>query len=135
PAPSAGSPEEEAAEAEAAADVPAAVQASRAVRPAGEVGQVGLSAYRNIEILSTEDKRRELATRQMGVLDTLKRLQQQQARAAESTAGLRIQSELAERLQEDDLDLLKQTELEQQQIREQLSDQPSGAAGEVERLR
>jgi hypothetical protein len=119
----------------AAADVPPAVQASRAVRPPGEVGQVGLSAYRNIEILSTQDKRRELATRQMGVLDTLKRLRQQQARAAESTAGLRIQSELAERLQEDDLDLLKQTELEQQQIREQLSNPQSGAPQEIARLR
>jgi hypothetical protein len=119
----------------AANDVPPAVRASRVVRPPGEVGQVGLSASRNIEILSTEDKRRELATRQMGVLESLQLLRQQQSRAAESTAGLRIQAELAERLQQDDLDLLKQTELEQQQIREQLNNPQSGVPQEIARLR
>src|SRR5690606_28492070 len=36
-------------------------QASQAVRPAGEVGQIGLSAFRHIESLSTEQKRKELS--------------------------------------------------------------------------
>jgi len=102
--------------------------------PLAGIGQVGISAYRRIDVISSDQKRRELASRQAGVLDSLQELQDRQSRLLESTAGLRIQSELAERLQEEDIDLLKQTELEQQQVREQLDGSPSAALAQVQEI-
>ena len=99
--------------------------------PSRPAGQIGVSARRHIDVVTRDEKAEELASRQIKILDTLEELRDRQAQALETTAGLRIQAELAGALSADDLDLLKQTELEQRAIRDQLVEPQSGAAGEI----
>ena len=98
-------------------------------------GQVGTSARRHLTVLSSEDKHRELAARQSGLLDTLEAVRDRQARARDITTQLRIQAELTQQLRAEDLELLKQAEQEQRDIRRLITDESSGLKGEVECIR
>ncbi|MBX3436835.1 MAG: hypothetical protein KF861_05030 [Planctomycetaceae bacterium] len=105
-----------------------------ATTPENAAGQVGKSAQRRLHVISESDKQRELAARQTGILDTLKSLRERQAQTRDMTAQLRIQAELAGRLRPADLDLLKQAEMQQQDVRREVADDASGLLGGIESL-
>jgi hypothetical protein len=104
-------------------------------KPGEPAGQVGTSAQRHLTVISESEKQRELALRQSSLLDALEALRDRQAHSRDVTAQLRIQAELTMRLRPADLDLLKQAELEQRDIRRQVAaDEANGLMSEIDQI-
>ncbi|MEZ6053522.1 MAG: hypothetical protein R3C02_19370 [Planctomycetaceae bacterium] len=97
-------------------------------------GQIGTSAQRYLDVISTEDKQRELAARQSGLLDTLEAIRDRETQAHDVTSELRIQADVTRQLRPEDVELLKQAELQQRDIRRLVADEASGLLKEVETI-
>jgi hypothetical protein len=78
------------------------------------------SNSRTLTIVSAEEKRAELASRQSELQRELERIAEQQGRAYEQVGELHLQQENTNRLRPEDLDLLKRLELDQRQISSRL---------------
>lgn len=87
---------------------------------------VGRSGTRTLTVVSKEDKSRELAQRQSGLLDDLERAFQLQRQAHNQIGELQLQMQKAERLRPEDLDMLQRAELGQREVAGQLIHPLSG---------
>jgi len=101
----------------------------------GKAGHVARSGPRLIEIVSIEEKRQELASRQAGVAESLERARTVQSQVQQQVQELQIQWDKTHELRAEDRALLSRLELAQQEVREELSDPRRGAQGRVAELR
>ncbi|MSR58197.1 MAG: hypothetical protein EXS05_11035 [Planctomycetaceae bacterium] len=98
------------------------------VLPAGQPAalHVGRSVVRTLTIVSKDEKTRELAQRQAGLLDDLERVFQLQRQARDQVGELQLQMQKADRLRLEDLDMLQRTEMGQREVAGQLVHPSSG---------
>jgi len=92
------------------------------------------SNSRTLTIVTAEEKRTELASRQVELQRELERIAEQQRRAHEQVGELKLQRETTNALRPEDLDLLKRLELDQRQISSRLVNPVDGVetrAGEL----
>lgn len=100
----------------------------------GKAGQVTRSAPRLIEIVSLEQKRQELASRQAGVAESLERARTIQSQLWEQLGELEIQWEKTGGLREEDRAAIARLGLAQRQVRDELLDTRRGAERRVAEL-
>lgn len=77
---------------------------------------IGRSLTRTLTVVSAEEKTRELADRQIGLLNDLERTKKQETEIQTQTSELRTQLEKAGTLRPQDLDLLQRLEGQQRQL-------------------
>jgi hypothetical protein len=77
---------------------------------------VGRSIFRTLTVITAEEKKAELASRQSELLEELERLVKAQLRAREQVGELETQLNTVGALRASDVDLLKRIELDQRQI-------------------
>ena len=87
---------------------------------------IGLSNPRTLTIVTSEEKRAELADRQAALLLDLERAATAQQNARNWLGELQVQLEQTGSLRDEDLDLLKRVEMDQRQIEARLTDENDG---------
>lgn len=95
---------------------------------------VGKSAVRSLKIVSPDQKRLELAQRQLSLLLELERAQKQEADAHRQVRELQQQNEKVGTLRSQDMDALHQSEIQQRQVNEKLADPKEGVASRAREL-
>lgn len=100
----------------------------------GTDGHVGKSTPRTIQIVSKEDKQKELAGRVGDLLEDLQQATNLQQRAKEETAELQTQLKTAGELRTQDRDQLLRIELDQRQAASRLSRPADGVQTQAQQL-
>lgn len=89
---------------------------------------VGQSGVRSLQIVSAEEKRRELQSRQTGLAQGLQGAAGLQQQSLQQTRGLRLQWQTARAFPPEDADLLKRVAHDQSRIAADLTDQRRGVS-------
>jgi hypothetical protein len=95
---------------------------------------VGKSAVRSLKIVSPDQKRLELAQRQLSLLLELERAQKQEADAHRQVRELQQQNDKVGALRSQDLDALQQSDMQQRQVNEKLADPKESVAARAREL-